>query len=72
MFFNVNHRLILLEGGLGSDLDNYIADATILAVRGFRSKRWAIRNSSMMVRNLRPLLHSVRVLDCKQNMNWIK
>eukprot|EP01041_Mallomonas_annulata_P002162 gene2162-4208_t len=42
-------RLILLDGALGPDLDQFIAQATILAVRGFKSPRWAVRNSSMMV-----------------------
>jgi hypothetical protein len=42
-------RLILCDGALGQDLDIYIARTAILAVRGFRSPKWAVRNSSMMV-----------------------
>ena len=42
-------RLILLDAALGGDLDPYITTAVQLAVRGFRSPRWAVRNSSMMV-----------------------
>lgn len=42
-------RLILIDGSLGKELDSYIARATQLAVIGFSSNRWAVRNSSMMV-----------------------
>lgn len=42
-------RLILMDGALGQDLNAYIAHATILAMNGFRSPIWAVRNSSMMV-----------------------
>jgi hypothetical protein len=42
-------RLILLDSSMGPNLDPYIAPATELAVCGFKSSRWAIRNSSMMV-----------------------
>lgn len=42
-------RLIILDATLGPDLYPYIAEATKIAVRGFKSDRWAVRNSSMMV-----------------------
>eukprot|EP01038_Epipyxis_sp_PR26KG_P010809 gene10809-14510_t len=42
-------RLILTDGALGPDLDEYIEVATQLAVLGFSCERWAVRNSSMMV-----------------------
>ena len=42
-------RLILLDATLGPDLFPYVTEATKIAVRGFKSDRWAVRNSSMMV-----------------------
>lgn len=42
-------RLIFCDAALGPDLNMYLARATELAVIGFKSPRWAIRNSSMMV-----------------------
>jgi hypothetical protein len=42
-------RLIILDATLGPDLHPFIAQATKIAVRGFQSPLWAIRNSSMMV-----------------------
>jgi hypothetical protein len=42
-------RLIILDGTLGPHLDSFICRATMCCVRGFESKRWAVRNSSMMV-----------------------
>lgn len=45
-------RLIILDATLGPDLHPFIAQATKIAVRGFQSPLWAIRNSSMMVEYL--------------------
>jgi hypothetical protein len=42
-------RLILLDAVLAPQLDVYIARTLQLAVRGFTSKHWAVRNSCMMV-----------------------
>lgn len=42
-------RMILVDAVLSPELDRYIAQAAELAVRGFQSKEWAVRNSSMMV-----------------------
>lgn len=42
-------RLILLDGGLGSDLDGYIAPCCDLAIKGFQSQKWQIRNSCVML-----------------------
>ena len=42
-------RLIVLDSTLGPDLHPYIPTATMIAVKGFTSPLWAIRNSSMMV-----------------------
>jgi hypothetical protein len=42
-------RLVLLDATLGSDLDPYLTDATICSIQGFRSSKWAVRNSSMML-----------------------
>ena len=42
-------RMILIDAALSPDLDGFIAECTQLAVRGFQSRHWAVRNSSMMV-----------------------
>lgn len=42
-------RLILSDAALGPDLDPFIARCAEMAVRGFRSTKWAVRNSAMMV-----------------------
>lgn len=42
-------RLVLLDSTLGPNLGPYVAPATEVAVNGFKSSLWAIRNSSMMV-----------------------
>lgn len=42
-------RLILIDGSLGKELESYIGRSTQLAVLGFSSTKWAVRNSSMMV-----------------------
>lgn len=42
-------RLIITDAALGTDIDFYIARAAKMAVSGFRSPKWAVRNSSMMV-----------------------
>ena len=42
-------RMILIDAALSPDLDSSIAESTRLAVRGFQSRHWAVRNSSMMV-----------------------
>lgn len=42
-------RLIILDSAMGPDIDSYLSEATIIAVNGFKSPRWAVRNSSMMV-----------------------
>ena len=42
-------RLILLDSVLGSDLGPYLAEASILSLKGFQSPQWAVRNSSMMM-----------------------
>lgn len=42
-------RLILLDGTLTSGTDAYLASCCQLAITGFRSARWAIRNSCMML-----------------------
>jgi hypothetical protein len=41
--------LLLRLLNVGSDLDQYVAKAVELSVTGFKSSRWAVRNSSMMV-----------------------
>ena len=42
-------RAALLDGALASDLQAYLAPAMRVAVRGFQSPSWPVRNSSMMV-----------------------
>lgn len=42
-------RMILIDGTLSPDLGGFIAECTELAVKGFKSKEWAVRNSCMMV-----------------------
>jgi len=42
-------RLIITDAALGNDVDFYIARAAKVAVSGFRSPKWAVRNSSMML-----------------------
>ncbi|CAM9271211.1 unnamed protein product, partial [Ectocarpus fasciculatus] len=42
-------RLLVLDGVVGPRLTSFIAQATIVAVRGFVSSRWAVRNSAMML-----------------------
>ena len=42
-------RLILLDSVLGSDMGPYLAEASILSLKGFQSSQWAVRNSSMMM-----------------------
>ena len=42
-------RMILIDAALSPDLDGFIAESTQLAVGGFQSRHWAVRNSSMMV-----------------------
>lgn len=42
-------RLILADAILGPDLDPFLSHATELSIRGFRSTKWAVRNSSMMM-----------------------
>ena len=42
-------RLMLLDASLGQGIGPYITSCTVIAVTGFKSKRWAVRNSCMMV-----------------------
>mgnify|MGYP003385391556 CR=1 FL=1 len=42
-------RLILLDGTLTAGTDAYLASSCQLAITGFRSARWGIRNSCMML-----------------------
>lgn len=42
-------RLIILDASVSGNIDPYIERIAQIAVNGFNSKRWAIRNSSMMV-----------------------
>jgi hypothetical protein len=42
-------RLVIMDSTLASDLDAYVARSLELAVRGFGSSKWAVRNSSMML-----------------------
>lgn len=42
-------RILLLDGTLGTEMDPYISVCCDLAVRGFLSTEWAIRNSAMML-----------------------
>eukprot|EP01034_Spumella_vulgaris_P032821 gene32821-40513_t len=42
-------RLILCDASVGPDVDAFVAKCTELAVRGFSSSKWGVRNSSMMV-----------------------
>lgn len=42
-------RLILLDGAFGTELDIHIPKTFTLAVTGFASPHWSVRNSSMMV-----------------------
>lgn len=42
-------RLILLDASVSPNLDPYVAEIAEIAVLGFKSRLWAIRNSCMMV-----------------------
>eukprot|EP01039_Chlorochromonas_danica_P006011 gene6011-6621_t len=42
-------RIIMLDSHFGPELDNFLSETFMCAVKGFRSEHWAIRNSSMMV-----------------------
>ena len=42
-------RLILLDASVSPDLDPYVPSIAEIAVLGFKSRLWAVRNSSMMV-----------------------
>jgi uncharacterized membrane protein YgcG len=42
-------RLLFIDSTLGLEADTHVGPAFFLAVSGFKSRRWAVRNSSMML-----------------------
>ena len=42
-------RMILIDAALSPELDTFIAESTELAVRGFQSRHWAVRQLARML-----------------------